>query len=76
MAMSMSLSIEEEIRRVVVQEIARVKEEVIQEALKSYEKQVREIVGSVAVNASKYYSVEHIGSVLQVRIQTGEVRVS
>lgn len=65
-------NIEEAIRRVIDEQIALVKEELIQDALKKYEIRVREIVGSVAVNTAKFYSVEHIGTMLHVRIQTGE----
>jgi hypothetical protein len=72
MAMSMSLKIEQHIEAVLKQQVALIKEAMIQTAVKESEEEVREAVGRVAVNVADYYSVERMGSVLQVRIETGE----
>lgn len=69
---SVRLNIEDRIKAAIGEEIADVKEGFIQESLKAYEKKLREIVGKVAVNVANLYSVEQMGTILHVRIQTGE----
>ena len=68
---SMKWSMEDRIKAAVAQEIADLKEEFIQNAVKDYEKKVREVVGKVAINVADFYTVEKFGTVLHVKIETG-----
>jgi hypothetical protein len=65
-------TVEDRITAAMAEEIAAIREECIQDAVKVYEKKLREKIGQAAVNIADFYSVERIGTVLQVRIQTGE----
>jgi hypothetical protein len=72
MAMATRWSMEDRILAAVAQEAADIKEECIQAAVKDFEKKVREVVGKVAINVADFYTVERMGTVLSVRIQTGD----
>ena len=72
MAMATRWGMEDRIMAAIAQEIVDVKEEIIQENMKAFEKRIREIVGKVAINVADFYTVERMGTVLSVRIQTGD----
>ena len=49
-------------------------ETTIREAVARYEQKLREAVGQAAMNAASHYSMRHMGSVLEIRVDLEDKR--
>lgn len=59
----------ENVYEAITKKINAVREEIIKEAVTSFEKRVREVVGNTVIDAAHFYNVTTIGSELVIRIQ-------
>jgi hypothetical protein len=58
-----------DIEAVVAKQAQALTEEAVAEAVKLFEKRMREAIGTCAVNVANYFSVERMGSELLIRVQ-------
>lgn len=69
----MPISFEDSIKNVlhgqVFAAVEREREEVVKQATAEFDKRIRKIVGTVAVELSNYYSVQRLGSDLLITVK-------
>ena len=63
------LSLKQRIESALQAHIVDLREEVIQDAVKAFESRLRDSVARATLNLADMYSVETLGSVLQIRVQ-------
>jgi hypothetical protein len=49
--------------------IAEVKEQIVREAVREFEKEVRGLISSVAVNVADYYSIQRLANELVIHVK-------
>jgi hypothetical protein len=57
------------IRQTVNAEIEQVKEDIIKDAVSSFEKQIRKVVGFVTIDVANYYSIQRSGTDLCITVK-------
>lgn len=68
--------IQRDIQRVLAEQIASAKEEVIKLAVKEFEHRIREVCAKTSINLANYYSVERMGANLLITVKMEEPRPS
>ena len=65
-------SIEGSIRAAIRERIEEAKEEIIERAVCEFDKEVRKLVGAVAVNIANMYSIQSLANELVIRVRIEE----
>jgi hypothetical protein len=62
-------TLEESLKQAIQERVNEARERIVQVAVETFEKEVRQLIGSVAVNLSQFYSIQRLGPDLVIHVK-------